>query len=115
MCLGLQRDDTLDIFYYKIVAGALVLRRKLFYNRTLCKCHIILIGRKNLVGVLLRGFLDHGEEARLHLFAVDDESTTEDLMTAVLRVDLGKTKDFRVSQGTTVLLLQSVQILNLLR
>ncbi len=35
-------------------------------------------------------------------------------MTAVLRVNLGKTKDFRVGQRTTVLLLQSVQIFNLL-
>ena len=36
-------------------------------------------------------------------------------MTTVLGIDLGETEDLRVCQWTTVLLLQSVQVFNLLR
>ena len=36
-------------------------------------------------------------------------------MTTVLRVDLGETEDLRVGQRTTILFLQSVQVLDLLR
>ena len=112
--LGFQRDDALDILHLEIVARALVLRRELLNNRTLCKSHVILIGRKNLVLVLLRGLLDHGEERALHLLAVDNKRTTEDLMTAVLGVDLGKSEDLRICQRTTVLLLQTMQVFYLL-
>ena len=63
MCLSLQRDDTLDILYLEPVASALVFRGKLLNDRTLCKSHVVLIGRENLVGVLLSGFLDHRKEA----------------------------------------------------
>ena len=59
MRLCLQRDDTLDIFYLEPVAGALVFRCELLNDRTLCKSHIILIGRENLVGIFLSGLFDH--------------------------------------------------------
>ena len=115
MRLSLQRDDALDVLYAEPVARALVLRCKLLNDRSLGKCHIIFIGRKNLVGVLLRGLLDHREERTLHLLAVDDKGSAEDLMTAVLRVDLCEAEDLRISQRTAVLLLQSVQVFDLLR
>ena len=93
MRLSLQRDHTLDILHLEVVARALILRGKLLHNRTLCESNIIFIGRKNLVGILLGGLLDHREEGTLHLLAVDDKGATEDLMTTVLRVDLGKAED----------------------
>ena len=61
--LSFQRDDTLDILDAEIIARRLVGRSKLLYNRTLGKSYIVLVGRKNLVGVFLRGLLDHGKEA----------------------------------------------------
>ena len=113
--LCLQRDDALDVLNTEIVARRLVGWGKLLYNRTLCEGDIIFIGRENLVGILLRGLLDHRKETRLHLLAVDDKGTTEYLMTAVLGVDLGKTEYLGVCQRTTVLFLNLMEVLYLLR
>ena len=93
MGLGLQRDDTLDLLHLEPVGSRLIPGRKLLDDRTLGESHIIFIGRENLVGIFLRGLLDHGKERRLHLLAVDDERAAEDLVATVLRVDLGKAED----------------------
>ena len=84
MGLSLQRDDTLDILHLEEIAGSLIYWSKLLDNRTLRESHIILIGRENLVRVLLSGLLDHAEKRRLHLLAVDDKLAAEDLVAAVL-------------------------------
>ena len=110
MGLGLQRDDTLHFLHLEIVAGALVFRGKLLDDRTLRESYVILIGRENLVGILFCGLLNHVEEARLHLLAVDDEHTAENLVAAVLGVDLGKTEDFGVGQRTAQLLFHLMQV-----
>ena len=115
MRLSLQRDDALDVLYAEPVARALVLRRKLLNDRSLSESHIILIGREDLVGILLRGLLDHREEGTFHLLAVDDKGSAENLMTAVLRVDLCEAEDLRVRQRAPVLLLQSMQVFYFLR
>ena len=114
MCLGLDADNTLYVANHKVIAGAVVLRSKLLYDGTLCKCYIIFICRDNLVGILLRSLLNHLEEAALLLFAIDDERTTEDLMTAVLTVNLSKAEYLAVSKLAAQLLLYIMQILNLL-
>ena len=114
MGLSLQRDDALNVLHAEPVGSRLVGRSKLLHHGTLCKGHVVLVGRQDLVGVLLCGFLNHGKEARFHLLAVDDERAAEDLVAAVLRVNLGEAEDLRVSQRATVLLLQSVQVLYLL-
>ena len=114
MGLGLQRDDTLDIFHAEVVAGRLVGRCELLDHRALCEGHIVLIGRQYLVRILQSGLLDHLEEARLHFLTVDDERTAEDFVAAVLRVDLCETEDLRVGQRPAVLLLNLVQVLHLL-
>ena len=62
----------------------------------------------------MRCLLNHGKERAFHLLAVDDEGAAENLVAAVLRVDLGKAEDFRVGQPASVLLLQSVQVFYLL-
>ena len=61
----------------------MVLRSKLFYNRTFSKSYIVLIGRNDFVWIFLGCLLDHLEEGRFHFFSVDDKSSTENLMTAV--------------------------------
>ena len=84
MGLSLQRDDTLDILHLEEIAGSRIGWSKLLDNRTLRESHIILIGRENLVRVLVGGLLDHAEKRRLHLLAVDDKLAAEDLVAAVL-------------------------------
>ena len=112
MGLGLEGDHALHLLHLEPVAGRLVFGGKLLHHRSLRKGHVVLIGRQNLIGVLLGGALDHREEARLLLLAVDDEGTTENLVAAMLRVNLGETKDFRVGQRTAVGLFYLVQILH---
>ena len=69
------------------------MRCELLHNRTLRESHIVFVCRENLVRVLLCCLLDHSEQRRLHLLAVDDERTAEDLVAAVLRVDLCETEN----------------------
>ena len=61
--------------------------------------------------ILLCRLLDHVEERRLHLLAVDDEHTAEYLVAAVLRVDLREAENLRVGQRAAELFLNLVQIL----
>ena len=84
MSFCLQGDDTLDVLHLEEIAGSLVSRSKLLDDRTLRESHIILVGRENLVRVLIGGLLDHAEKRRLHLLAVDDKLAAEDLVAAVL-------------------------------
>ena len=84
MSFSLQGDDTLDVLHLEEIAGSLVSRSKLLDDRTLRESHIILVGRENLVRVLIGGLLDHAEKRRLHLLAVDDKLAAEDLVAAVL-------------------------------
>ena len=105
MGFSLQGDDTLDVLHLEEIAGSLVSRSKLLDDRTLRESHIVLVGRENLVRVLIGGLLDHAEKRRLHLLAVDDKLSAENLVTAVLRVDLCKTEDFTVGERASILLL----------
>ena len=84
MCLGLQRDNALDVLNTEIVRRRLVFRGKLLDDRALRESHVILVCTQNLVRILLCRLLDHVEERRLHLLAVDDEHTAENLVAAVL-------------------------------
>ena len=89
------------------------LRSELLYYRSLRECHIIFIGRNNVVWVLLGGLLNHLEQGRLFLFTVDDEGSTENLMTTVLRVNLGETEDLRVGQFPSQVFLHLQQVIHL--
>ena len=57
---------------------------ELLYNRTLCKGNVVFVCRDYLVGILLCGALNHLEERRGHLLAINDECTTENFVAAVL-------------------------------
>ena len=115
MSLSLERYHALDVFHPEVVGCGLVLGCELFDHRSLGERHVVLVSRQNLVGVLLCRPLYHGEEARLHLFAVDDECPSEYLMAAMLRVYLRESEYLRVGQRSAELLFNLVEILHLLR
>ena len=110
MCFGLDADDTLDILDDKIVAGGLILRRKLLDDRSFGKSHVVFVGRDNLVRILLCGPLDHCEEAAGHFLSVDDEGATENLMAAMLTVDLCEAEYLAIGQGTSQLAFYVVEV-----
>ena len=115
MGLGLQRDDALDGLHLEEVGRGLVLGGELLHHRTLGKGHIILVGGEYLARMVLGRFLDEREEARRTLLTVDDKRTAEDLVAAVLGVDLRKTEDLTVGERSSVLLLNLVEVGYLLR
>ena len=110
MGLGLQRDDALDGLHLEEVGRGLVLGSELLHDGALGKGHIIFVSGKYLTRMILRRLLDEGEEARRTLLAVDDERTAEDLVAAVLRIDLRKAKDLTVGERTSVLLLNLMEV-----
>ena len=63
VCLGLDADDALYLLDAEEVARGVVGGCKLLHDGSGGKCHIVLVGRYDVVGVLLRGAFDHGEEA----------------------------------------------------
>ena len=113
MGFSLKRDYALDILHLKPVGCRLISRSKLLDNRTLRESHIILVSRKNLSRVLFGGLLNHSEERAFLLYAINDKLTTENLMTAMLRVDLCETEYLRVCQWSAILLFDIVQIFHL--
>ena len=113
MCLRLQRDNALHLLHLIVVGLGMGGRRKEFHLGTLAERHVVLVGREYAVGVLLSGLLDHLEQAALLLFTVDDEGSAENLVTAVLAVDLCETEYLGVCQGTAQLALYLVQVFNL--
>ena len=113
MCFGFQRDDTLDVFYFEIITGCLIFGCKLFYHGTLCKSHIVLIGRQYLARILFGGTLNHGKERGFFFFTVNDKCATEYLMPTVFRIDLCKPEYFAVGEGSSVLLFYGVQVRHL--
>ena len=114
MGLGLQRYDAVNIFYTEPVGCALVDGCELLNLGTLGEGHVVLVGRENLSGILLRCFLDEVEERRLHFLAVNNKSSAENLVAAVLAVNLRETEDFAVGERAAILFLQTVQVLYLL-
>ena len=113
MGLGLQRDNALHLLHLIVVGFGMGGRREEFHLGTLAECHVVLVGREYAVGVFLCGLLDHLEQAALLLLSVDDEGTAEDLVAAVLAVDLCETEYLGVCQGTAQLTLHLVQVFNL--
>ena len=114
MCLCLQRDYTLHFLHLIVVGLGMCGRCKELHLGTLAECHVVLVGRQDAVGVLLCGLLDHLEQAAFLLLAVNYEGPTEDLVAAVLTVDLCKAEHLRVGQGTAQLTFHLVQVLNFL-
>ena len=114
MRLCLQRNHTLDVLHLEIVGLGVVSRCKLLDDGTLGKSHIILISRDYLIGILLSRLLNHLEEGRFLIHTINNKGATEDFVTAVFRVDLGKAEHLTVSQLTTEVLLYLLQVVHLL-
>ena len=66
----------------------LCFRSKLLDAWTVYKGHIIFVCRGDSIWMTLGGFLDHLEKGHRFFDPVDHKSTVEDLVAAVLRVDL---------------------------
>ena len=113
--LSLEADDTLNVADNEIVARAVILRGKLLHDRSFSKSDIIFISGNDMMRILLGRLLNHLEEGRLLLLAIDDKGSTEDFVSAMLAVNLGKTKDLAISKFTAKLTFHLMQILNLFR
>ena len=108
--LGFQRDDAVDFLHAEPVGPCLVVWGELLHARSFGEGYIIFIGRENLVGMLCRRLLDHLEQTGLLLLAVDDELPAEDLVAAMLRVDLSEAEHLGVGQRPAHVLLHLLQI-----
>ena len=64
--------------------------------------------------ILLCRFLNHLKQRRLHFLPVDDERAAENLMTAMLGVDLRKTEYLRIRQLTPQLAFHLMQVFDFL-
>ena len=64
--------------------------------------------------IFLCSLLNHRKERRGHFLTVNDERTSENLVTAVLRVQLRKAEYFRVSEFAVKLRLNVVEVLDFL-
>ena len=113
MGFGLDADNTLDVANHEVVARGVVLWCKLLNDGSLGESHIVFICRNDVVRILLSGLLNHSEEAAWHFLSIDDEGTTENLVTAMLTIDLCKAKHFGVCQLATELLFYLMEIFNL--
>ena len=105
-----QGDDALHVFHDEIVARCLVGGCKLLHRWSLCKSHIIFIGRQNFVRMFFRRLFNHGKERRLHFFSVDDKCSAEYFVSAMFRIDLCEAEHLRVGQRPAQLLFDSMQI-----
>ena len=114
MGLGLERDDALHGLHAEVVGRRLVFRGKLLDDGSLGEGHVVLVGGEDFARILAGGLLDHVEERRLHLLAVDDEGASKDLVAAMLGVDLSETEDLAVRERASVLLLYLVEVGDLL-
>ena len=114
MSLRLQRNHTLDVLHLEVIGLRVIGRSKLLDYRTFGKRHVVLVGRDYLVRILLCSLLDHLEEARFLLFAIDDEGAAEDFVTTVFRVDLCKTEHLAVCQLASQVGLHLLQVVHLL-
>ena len=114
MCLGFQRDDGVDTLDLEIAGFELALGGELLHTGTKHKGHVVLVSRDQSVGIGLGGLLDEGKQGAAHLLSVDDESAVEDLVAAVLRVDLGETIHLTVGELASDLLGNALEIGDLL-
>lgn len=88
VCFGFQRDNGVDLLYIEHVGPVGIDRIELFDFGPFHKCHIVLVGRYESAGINLRCFLDELEQRHGFFTAVDHESAVENLVTAVLGIDL---------------------------
>lgn len=99
--LGLEGNYGFERALLEVVGAVGVDGGELAHAGPLYEGHVVLIGGDEAVGVLLRGALDELEEGEVFFLAVDDEAAVENLVAAVLGVDLGETEYFGVGEGSS--------------
>ena len=114
MCLGLERDDGVYLTHLKLAGGFGTLGGELLDTGTFDKGHIVLVGRHQTVGVVLRGLFDELEQRHGHFLAVDDKSAIKYLVAAVLAVDLREAEHLTVGQRAPQTARQLLEVGNLL-
>jgi len=82
---------------------------------TLQECAVVFVCANYKIRVLLAGLLYHLEQRTLLLLAVYDEYAVEDLVAAVLAVNLGESEHLTVCKAAAKLLAKALKVLNLLR
>ena len=110
MGFGFDGDDAFNVANDEIVGSVVTCRGKLFHHWAFCESHVVFIGREDAMGIFFCGALDHSKERRGLFFAIDDERTTEDFVSAVLRIELCKAEDFAIGEFSAELLFYSVEI-----
>ena len=78
--------------------------------RPLKESAVVFVRAYNQVGIEFCGLLDHLEQRRFHLFAVYDEGSVENLVAAVLAVDLAEAEHLAVCKRTADLPGQTFQV-----
>ena len=114
MRLGFQRKHRLEGFDLEGRRLVGLGGSKLLHLGAEDEGHIVLVGRHQSVRVHLRGLLDEGEERVGHLLAIDDESAVEDLVAAVLGVDLCEAIHLAVGKFAPNLCRYAFQVFHLL-
>ncbi len=111
--LGLEREDGLYLLCLELRRGVAALGGELRRHGALDERHVVLVGRDQVAGVRLGGLADELEERELLLLAVDDERAVENLVAAVLGVDLREAEHLRVRQRPAQAGAQALQVGNL--
>ena len=62
MGLGFDRNNALEILNRKVIRYIVAFGRELLNNRSLQECAVVLVSRRNAVGVGLGRVLDHIEQ-----------------------------------------------------
>ena len=115
MRFGLERNHRLDIVNVKETGRIGLRRRELFYHRPFDKGHVVLVGRYELVGILGRGLLDQLEKGTFLLYPIDDEHAVENLVAAMLGIDLGEAEHLAVGERTADLGAKLLEVFDFVR
>ena len=83
-----ERQDSIYFSWFKKIGLVLRFRSKLLDGWSLNKCHIVLVGRGNSVGMTLGGFFDQLKKCQWLFYPIDDEGAVENFVAAVFGVDL---------------------------
>ena len=113
--LGLERDHRLGLVHHELRRARTVFRMEHLQRRALDKCAIVFVCRYHPVGVGLGRLLDQLEQRRGLLLAVNYKRTVENLVAAVLAVDLAEAEHLAVGKAAAQLCREVLQVLDLFR
>ena len=110
MGLGFQGDDALHVFDAEEIGTGVVFGRKLLDDGAFGEGYVVLIGRDNFSRMLAGRLFNHLEEAARLLFSVDDEGASENLVAAMLGVNLREAEDLAVCELAAHVFLDGLEV-----